>query len=68
MLECKWDLVRKRDVDNFLEVLKWSKEFGVDTPEGRQVEQGIIGVFAGNAFDSKEKVRLKDGTEISLPS
>lgn len=27
-----------------------------------------IGVFAGNAFDSKEKVSLKNGAEISLPS
>jgi len=66
VLECKWGLVRKKDVDDFLEVLRWSKEFGVDTPEGRQIKQGVIGVFAGSSFNPREKVRLKDETEISL--
>ncbi len=66
ILECKWGLVRKRDVDDFLEVLRWSKDFGVDTPEGRQFKQGVIGVFAGSAFNPKESVRLKDETVISL--
>jgi len=68
VLECKWDLVRKRDIDDFFEVLKWSKEFGVDTPEGRKIKQGVIGVFAGSTFNPREKVRLKDETEISLPA
>lgn len=66
VLECKWGLVRKRDVDDFFAVLRWSKEFGVDTPEGRQVRQGVVGVFAGSAFNPRGKVRLKDETEISL--
>jgi len=66
VLECKWGLVRKKDVDDFLEVLRWSKEFGVDTPEGRQIKQGVTGVFAGSSFNPREKVRLKDETEISL--
>lgn len=43
-----------------------SKEFGVDTPDGRQVKQGVVGVFAGSAFNPREGVRLKDETEISL--
>jgi hypothetical protein len=66
VLSCKWGLVRKRDVDDFLDVLRWSKEFGVDTPEGRQVKQGVVGVFAGSAFNPKENVKLKDETTISL--
>ena len=66
VLECKWGLIRKKDVDDFLEVLRWSKEFGVDTPEGRQIKQGVIGVFAGSSFNPREKVRLRDETEISL--
>ena len=66
VLECKWGLVRKKDVDNFFDILRWSKEFGVDTPDGRQVRQGVIGVFAGSAFDPKENVRLKDESIISL--
>ena len=68
VLECKWGLVRKRDVDDFFEVLRWSKKFGTDTPEGRQVKQGVIGVFAGSSFNPKESVRLKDESTISLSS
>jgi hypothetical protein len=49
-----------------MEVLRWSKEFGVDTPEGRMVKQGVIGVFAGTAFDPNEKVLLKDGSRVGL--
>jgi len=68
VMSCKWGLVQKRDVDDFLDVLRWSKEFGVDTPDGRQVKQGIVGVFAGSAFDPKENVRLRDESTISLAS
>jgi hypothetical protein len=66
VLECKYGLIHRRDVDDFLEVLRWSKEFGVDTPEGRMVKQGIVGVFAGTAFDPNEKVLLKDGSRVGL--
>ena len=65
VLECKWGLVRKREVDDFLNVLRWSKDFGVDTPEGRQVKQGVTGVFAGSAFKPDENV-LVNGQPISL--
>jgi DNA-binding Lrp family transcriptional regulator len=66
VLECKWGLVRRRVVDDFLEVLRWSTEFGVNTSEGRQIKQGVVGVFAGSAYDPKERVKFKDQTEISL--
>jgi glutaredoxin len=66
VLECKWGLVQKRQVDDFLEVLRWSTEFGVNTSEGRTIKQGIVGVFAGSAFNPKENVRLKDESVISL--
>jgi hypothetical protein len=66
VLECKWGLVQKYVVDDFLEVMRWSTEFGVNTSEGRQIKQGIVGVFAGSAFDPKESVKLKDQTKISL--
>jgi hypothetical protein len=65
VLECKWGLVRKRDVDDFLNVLRWSKDYGVDTPDGRQLKQGVTGVFAGTAFKPDEKV-LVNGQPISL--
>jgi len=68
VLSCKWSTVRKKDIEEDLyEVLRWSKEFGVETPDGRQIKQGVVGVFAAGTFDLTEKVRLKDGTEISLP-
>jgi hypothetical protein len=66
VLSCKWGLVRKRDVDDFLDVLRWSKDFGVNTPEGRELKQGVVGVFAASAFNPKETVQLKDGSTISL--
>jgi len=65
VLECKSGLVRKRDVDDFLNVLRWSKDFGVDTPEGRQLKQGVTGVFAGTAFKPDENV-LVNGQPIIL--
>jgi hypothetical protein len=68
VLECKWGVVTKRDVDDFFNVLRWSKEFGVDTPDGRQVQQGLVGVFAGSAFNPTENVQLKGGKTISLAS
>lgn len=68
VLSCKWGLVCKRDVDDFLQVLRWSKEFGVNTENGREIKQGIIGVFAGSAFNPKENVQLREGSKISLSS
>jgi hypothetical protein len=56
VLECKWGLVRRKDLEGFLNVLKWSYDFGVDTPEGRTIKHGVIGIFAGTAFNPEEKV------------
>ena len=33
----------------------------------RAIKQGVVGVFAASAFNPRERVRFKDGTEISLP-
>lgn len=68
VLSCKWGLVNKRDIDDFLEVLKWSKEFGTDASGERRVKQGVMGVFAASSFNPKETVRLKDGEELGLPA
>jgi len=67
VLSCKWGLIRKRDVDDFFNVLRWSKDFGVDTPEGRQLKQGVTGVFAGTAFKPDERVMV-GGQAINLAS
>lgn len=66
ILECKWGLVKKKYVYDFFEVLRWSKEFGVDTPDGRQVRQGVLGVFAASSFDPKKTVVINNES-ISLP-
>jgi hypothetical protein len=66
VLSCKWGLVSRRHVDDFMEVLRWSKDFGVDTPDGREIKNGVMGVFAASAFNPSESVRLKDETIISL--
>jgi hypothetical protein len=58
VLECKWGLITKKQLEDFLNVLKWSFEFGVDTPQGRTIKQGVIGIFAGTAFNPNEKVRV----------
>ncbi len=68
VLSCKWGLVSKGHVDDFMEVLRWSKDFGVDTPDGREIKNGVMGVFAASAFNPNESVRLKDETSISLAS
>jgi hypothetical protein len=60
VLECKWGVVRKQDLDEFLNVLRWSTDFGVDTPDGRQLKQGVTGVLAASAFNPKERVRVSD--------
>jgi len=67
VLSCKWGLVRRRDVDDFMNVLRWSSDFGVDTPEGRQLKQGVTGVFAASAFNPKENVVVNDQA-LSLAS
>lgn len=66
VLSCKWGLVNKRHVDDFLEVLRWSKSFGVDTQNGREIKNGVVGVFAASAFNPEENFQLKDGTKIRL--
>jgi hypothetical protein len=66
VLECKWGLVNKRELDDFFEVLRWSKEFGVDTPDGRAIKQGINAIFAASSFNPTENVTLRDGNKISL--
>jgi DNA-binding Lrp family transcriptional regulator len=68
VLSCKWGIVFKRDIDDFFDVLRWSKEFGVNTPNGREIKQSIVGVFAGSAFNPNEKMQLKDGDTVSLAS
>ena len=44
---------------------RWSKKFGVDTQDGREIKQGVITIFAGGAFNPKTTIRIGDD-EITL--
>jgi len=68
VLSCKWGIVFKRDLDDFFNVLRWSKEFGVTTNNGREIRQGVVGVFAASAFNPKENVKQHDDLTITLAS
>jgi len=56
VLECKWSVVNKKALDEFLEVLKWSTDFGVDNENGRELKKGVVPVFAGGIYKAKEMV------------
>ena len=65
VLECKWSIVTRKIIDDFLEVLKWSTDFGVDTDNGREVKKGVVPVFGAGAYNPKEKV-IVNGQRITL--
>ena len=46
-------------MDDFLEVLRWSDDFGTDTTDGREIMQGVVGVFAAGAFDRRDHVEMR---------
>jgi len=65
VLECKYSVVTRKALDDFIEVLKWSTDFGVDTENGREVKKGVIPVFGAGAYNPKEKV-VVNGQKITL--
>ena len=65
MVECKYSVVTRRTLDDFIEVLKWSTDFGVDTENGREVKKDVIPVFGAGAYNPKEKV-VVNGQKITL--
>ena len=65
VLECKWSAVTKKTLDDFLNVLKWSTDFGVDTENGRELKKGVVPVFGAGAYNPKEKVTV-NGQKITL--
>jgi DNA-binding MarR family transcriptional regulator len=65
VLECKWSIVTMKTLDEFLEVLKWSTDFGVDMENGRELKKGVVPVFAAGTYNPKEKV-VVNGEKITL--
>lgn len=66
VLQSKWSLVTRKDLDDHLEVLRWSREYGVDTPNGRTIKQGVTPIFTGGSYNPKNTVRIGED-EINLP-
>lgn len=66
VLECKWSVVTRKALDDFLEVLKWSTDFGVDTENGRELKKGVVPVFAAGTYNVKEMVTV-NRERITLP-
>jgi hypothetical protein len=58
VLGCKWSIVTKKTLDDFLEVLKWSTDFGVDAENGRELKKGVVPVFAAGTYKMKEMVTV----------
>lgn len=50
--------MRKESLEGFLNVLKWSMDFGFDSQQGRMIKQGVIGISAGTAFNPKDNVKV----------
>ncbi len=65
VLECKWSIVTKQTLDEFIDVLRWSTDFGTDTEKGREVKKGVIPVFGAGAFNPKGKA-VVNGRRITL--
>jgi hypothetical protein len=55
----------EKDFDDFLEVLKWSTDFGVDTESGRELKKGVVPVFAAGVYNTRERV-VVGGTKMTL--
>jgi hypothetical protein len=58
VLECKWSIVTRKTLDESLEVLKWSTDFGVDTENGRELKKGVVPVFAAGTYKTKEMITV----------
>lgn len=65
VLDCKYSVVTRRALDDFIEVLKWSTDFGCDTENGREIMKGVIPVFGARAYNPKENV-VVGGQKITL--
>jgi hypothetical protein len=61
----KPELLGKRILDDFLSVLKWTTDFGVDTEDGRELKKGVVPVFAAGTYDPKEKLMV-NGERITI--
>jgi len=65
VLQCKYSVVTYPDLEDHLNVLRWSQEYGTQSTSGQVIRQNVVPVYAGGAFDPRGQVRLGNET-ISL--
>jgi hypothetical protein len=56
VVEAKFSLIRRDDLEDFVEIVKWSKEFGANDRHGRIIKNGVVLWVSGAAIDSKATI------------
>jgi hypothetical protein len=56
VVEAKFALVRREDLEDFVEKVRWSKEFGANDRHGRVIKNGVVLWVAGAAIDNKATI------------
>jgi len=56
LIEVKFNLIRRDDVEDFLDIARFSKEFGADDRHGRVIRNGVVLWMAGAAIDNKASI------------
>lgn len=58
VLEIKFSLISPKDLEDFVDVVKYSDEFGVDAKDGRIIQNGVVLWMVGAAIDNKAHIRV----------
>jgi DNA-binding transcriptional ArsR family regulator len=56
LLEVKFSLIRRDDVEDFVDIARFSAEFGADAKHGRVIRNGVVLWMAGAAIDNKASI------------
>jgi len=56
LIEVKFNLIRRDDIEDFLDIARFSKEFGADDRHGRVIRNGVVLWMVGAAIDNKASI------------
>jgi hypothetical protein len=56
LIEVKFNLIRRDDVEDLLDIARFSKEFGADDRHGRVTRNGVVLWMAGAAIDNRASI------------
>ena len=62
ILEVKYSLISKQDFEDYIEKVRWSKEYGADSKDTRIIKNGVILWLAGEIIDNTATIRV--GNEL----